>query len=439
MDYTVSFIPVTLINSFTFLFAMTNLVLYPLRLINKTIIYIYLAFCQIFFFLQFGQNIIPFTIGGAILIIALSNKHLISNAFFALIGYLLAIFLNYAIVSLLDIFGATAQVIYSKSSYLLTFVTVYSTITIITTYTLGRYLRFLFIDKKLILNNKLQFLFALEVIICVAIFTYNITQAENKGYPSELVYFNTVLFTAFFITTLIIFFFCFHIVQKNYELENVKKEKQALEDYMTTLDTLYQETRIFKHDYMNILCTMKYYIEEADTSDLKEFFDTRILPTNKKLTGKNAIIDRLSRIRILELKGILYYKLITAMNKELNVIFEMHDDINTICMDMLDLSNIVGNYLDNAIDAAIDTEAKRLTVLLIKDHSSIVISISNSAADEEIMLEEINKADTSLKSGHSGLGLYSSNSILDKYDNIIHTTTYNEHIFTQTLEICNLP
>lgn len=439
MDYTVSFIPVTLINSFSFLFAMTNLLLYPLRFPNKFIIYIYLVLCQIFFGNAFGQNIIPFTIGGAILIIGLSNKHLISNAFFALIGYLFAIFLNYAIVSLLNIFGATAQVIYSKSSYLLTFVTLYSTITIITTYILGRYLRFLFIDKKLILNNKLQFLFALEVIICVAIFTYNITQAENKGYPSELVYFNTVLFTAFFITTLIIFFFCFHIVQKNYELENVKKEKQALEDYMTTLDTLYQETRIFKHDYMNILCTMKYYIEEADTSDLKEFFDTRILPTNKKLTGKNAIIDRLSRIRILELKGILYYKLITAMNKELNVIFEMHDDINTICMDMLDLSNIVGNYLDNAIDAAIDTEAKRLTVLLIKDHSSIVISISNSAADEEIMLEEINKADTSLKSGHSGLGLYSSNSILDKYDNIIHTTTYNEHIFTQTLEICNLP
>lgn len=439
MDYTASFIPVTLINSFSFLFAMTNLLLYPLRFTNKIIIYIYLALCQIFFGNAFGQNIIPFTIGGTIIIIALSNKHLVSNAFFALIGYLFAVFLNYAIVALLNVFGVTAQSIYSNSSYLLTFVSIYSVITILTTYTLGRYLRFFFIDKNLILNKKLQLLFAIEVIICVSIFTYNITQAENEGYPSALVYFNTVLFTAFFITTLIIFFFCFYLLQKNYELENVRKEKQALEEYMIKLDTLYQETRIFKHDYVNMLSTMTYYIEEADTCNLREFFYTKILPTNQRLTGKNALIDRLSRVRILELKGILYYKLVTAMNKELNVNFEMQDEIHTIAMDMLDLSNIVGNYMDNAIDAALETEEKLLTVVLIKDISSIVISISNSALDEEIMMEEIYKANTSLKTGHSGLGLYSSNSILDKYDNVIHTTTYKEHIFMQTLEICNLP
>lgn len=436
MDYTVSFISVSLINSFTFLFAMTNLLLYPLRLFNKIIIYTYLACCQIFFFIQFGQNIIPFTIGGAVLIIAASNKHIILNSLFSLMGYILAIFINYILSSLLVLFNLTVSDIYSNNSYLFIFVITYTIITSIITKYLGQYLRLLYTQHKLIFSKEILILFFSEVIACTLIFAYNIIQGEQEGYPAKIVYFNTILFGTFFIITFIIFFFSLRIMYKNQELEFIKQQKQSLEEYVKKIEDLYQDTRIFKHDYINILSTMQYYIDDDDIDNLKVFFRSKILPSSEALTNKESIIGKLSNIKVLELKSILYAKLISAMNQKLNITLEIQEEISSISMDTLDLSTVIGAFMDNAIEAAKVSEEKKLLILLIYSEESVTIVISNSSPAIDIKLDVIYDKDVTYKEGHSGLGLYSSNKILDKYSNVIHSTNYNYNIFTQTLEIC---
>lgn len=436
MDYTTSFIWVSLINSFGLMFAMTNLIVFPLRLINKIIVYIYLAFCQIFFFLQFGQNIIPFTIGGAVLIIAASNRHLVLNSLFALMGYLVAIFINYILISVLNLFKFTVSDLYSQSHYLLTFVTINTIITYIISKYLGNYLRLLYDQHKLIFSKQVLILFISEVVACTLIFAYNIIQGEREGYPSEIVYFNTILFGTFFIITFIIFFFSLRIMYKNQELEFIKQQKQSLEEYVKKIEDLYQDTRIFKHDYINILSTMQHYIDDDDIDNLKVFFRARILPSSEALTNKDSIIGKLSNIKVLELKSILYAKLISAMNQKLNITLEIQEEISSISMDTLDLSTVIGAFMDNAIEAAKISDEKKLLILLIYNEESVTIVISNSAPSIDIKLDAIYDKDVTYKEGHSGLGLYSSNKILDKYSNVIHSTNYNYNIFTQTLEIC---
>lgn len=436
MDYTTSFIWVSLVNSFALMSAMTNLIVFPLRIINKIIIYVYLAFCQIFFFLQFGQNIIPFTIGGAVLIIAASNKHLVLNSLFALIGYLIAIFINYILISILNLFKFTVSDLYSQSYYLLTFVIINTIITYIVSRYLGKYLRLLYNQHKLIFSKEVLFLFISEVIVCTSIFAYNIIQGEREGYPTKIIYFNAVLFGTFFIITLIIFFFSLRIMYKNQELEFIKQQKQSLEEYVKKIEDLYQDTRIFKHDYINILSTMQYYIDDDDIDNLKVFFRTKILPSSEALTNKESIIGRLSNIKVLELKSILYAKLISAMNQKLNITLEIQEEISSISMDLLDLSTVVGAFMDNAIEAAKISDEKKLLILLIYNEESVTIVISNSTPSIDIKLDTIYNKDVTYKEGHSGLGLYSSSKILDKYSNVIHSTNYNYNIFTQTLEIC---
>ncbi|NLL76848.1 MAG: GHKL domain-containing protein [Clostridiales bacterium] len=247
-----------------------------------------------------------------------------------------------------------------------------------------------------------------------------------------------ILFGAFFVITFIIFFFCLRIMYKNQEFQFLKQQKQSLEEYVKKIEDLYQNTRIFKHDYMNILSTMQYYIDDDDIDNLKVFFRTKILPSSQTLTNRDAIISRLSNIKVLELKGILYSKLISAMNQELNITLEIQEEINSISMDMLDLSTVVGCFMDNAIEAAKESEEKKLLILLINNEESVTIVISNSSPEVDIKLDAIYDKDVTYKEGHSGLGLYSANKILDKYNNIIHSTNYNYNIFTQTLEICSL-
>lgn len=139
----------------------------------------------------------------------------------------------------------------------------------------------------------------------------------------------------------------------------------------------------------------------------------------------------------MELKGILYSKLVSAMNQDLNITLEIQDEIDLISMEMLDLATIVGIFMDNAIEAAKESEMKDLIILIVHNPESITIVISNSTDETSIELDRIYEKEVSSKKGHCGLGLYSVNETLGNYDNVIHSTNFKNNIFTQKIEICN--
>lgn len=420
---------ISIVNSFTFMFAMTNLLLYPIEKRNKLFVLIYLALCQIFFGMLLGQAIILFTIGGASLIIAFSNKHFIANSFLSLLGYLIAVLINYIMTVPLYLCNISITFISSHSCYSLIFTIIYGLATYAITTFLGAYLRKKFSSYSIAIPSKLQFFLMLELILCTLIFVYNIRQEEKMDYPTSAIYFNAILFVTFFIVTIIIFIFCLRMLR-------TQQEKQSLEEYMRQLEDLYQDMSIFRHDYINILSTMTYYIDNNEMEHLKEYFQFKILPTSRKLAGKDAVIGKLSNIKLLELKGILYVKLITAMNQDLNITLEIQDEINNISMEMIDLATVLGVLMDNAIEAAKTSTSQDLVILLIDSFDSVTIVISNSASETDIKLDRIYGKNITSKPGHSGLGLYSVSRILAKYSNIIHSTNFENNIFTQKLEIC---
>lgn len=434
-SYTI-YILVSLINSLTLMSAMTNLLIYPVRKISKVFIFLCIAFCQIFFFATSGQNITFGVIGGTLLIITFfSAHHYASNILMALLGYLIAIIVNYVITVPLNMFEITVAYLSSYNYFSLAFITVYGVVTYSITYFLGSYLRSRLSKSIFVIPRKIQFLLFLEVIFCTLIFIYNILREEQLAYPASTIYLNALLFGAFFVITLVIFFFCLRIMQKNHELLCSQQEKEALEEYMKKLEDLYQNMRIFKHDYINILTTLRYYIDNDEPQQLKEYFQTKILPTTAKLEGKDSTIGKLSNIKLLELKGILYTKLIFAMNLDLNISLEITDEIDSVPMEMLDLSTVIGILMDNAIEAAEKSQQKLLDIALFRVDDSVTIIISNSTDDTGIFLDRIYEKDVTSKAGHSGLGLYSVNMILAKYADVIHSTTYTNNIFTQRLEI----
>lgn len=436
MNSIIMFIFISIINSYIFMFAMTNLLPHPIKKRNKILVLLYLAICQIIFGTILGQIIIIFTISGAILIIALSDNHFIANSLAALLGYLIAVIINYALTVPLNLLNISIAFMNTNNYFSLAFMFIYGIITYTITYFLGLYIRKKIGKYTIIIPRKIQFLLLLEVICCTIIFIYNILQEEQQNYPASTIYFNAFLFGAFFIVTLIIFFFCLKIMQKNHDLLSAQREKESLEEYMRKLEDLYQDMRIFKHDYINILSTMRYYIDNDEPEQLREYFQTKILPTSTKLEGKDAIIGRLSNIKQLELKGILYSKLIAAMNLDLNITLEIQEEILTVPMEMIDLSTVVGALMDNAIEAAQESEQRNLSVALINSPDSVTIIISNSTLDPDISLDRIYEKDVTSKPNHNGLGLYSVSTVLAKYDNVIHSTKHENNIFTQKIELC---
>ena len=73
--------------------------------------------------------------------------------------------------------------------------------------------------------------------------------------------------------------------------------------------------------------------------------------------------------------------------------------------DLLTLSRVLGIFLDNAIEAASETEQKRFHIAIVCKVHSVIFHIENSTKPLLFPLEELFKPSISSKEAHSGLGL----------------------------------
>lgn len=187
---------------------------------------------------------------------------------------------------------------------------------------------------------------------------------------------------------------------------------------------------------MNILITMKCYIDTGDTLSLQQYFNEKILPASTVITSQNFVIDKLAFIKIPELKSILYAKLVLAMQYNLNLSLELTEEIDTIYIDSMELCNILGILLDNAIEASFASSEKQLRIAFISKNSCLFIHIENSTYPINNPLDLLyQQGYTSKGETHSGLGLYQLRLILEEIPNICHHTHCKNGCFIQLLEI----
>ncbi|MDO4292329.1 MAG: GHKL domain-containing protein [Eubacteriales bacterium] len=281
----------------------------------------------------------------------------------------------------------------------------------------------------------MQWLLFLEVSICSFIFLINIIFGSLNGYPTEILLFNGVLIFSFAAANFLIFLVLYRTLQDNKRLELKTQEQEKLTEYMTQLENHYQEIRRFKHDYINILSTLSAYIEENDMPRLSDYFERRIMPSRRLLLNKDETISRLSFIKVLEIKGLLYTKLIQAMNLDLNVTLELRQEITRIPMNLLTLTRILGIFLDNAMEAAVLTKERRVHVAIIPKDGKLFFHIENSSPPPAFPLEKLAEPGVSTKANHSGLGLSTVRLLLESVPCVQQYTVYENGTMKQILEL----
>lgn len=211
--------------------------------------------------------------------------------------------------------------------------------------------------------------------------------------------------------------------------------RDALNAYTQKLENINHDYRSFKHDYSNILYSMRGFIDNDQMEDLKTWFYDNILKTGEAINSQDHQLERLSSIKLLSLKGFLYAKLACVNTYGLNLHLEVDQNINRIDMDEIDLIRVLGIYIDNAIEAAIETSEKNLSLVIINMDDHVAIHIANS-----ILTDESNACGTTAPGyttkgeGH-GIGLLNVRKILQKYTNVQVSTKCESKEYTQTLEI----
>lgn len=418
-------------------FSVMHFLINPFKLFKKFIFFIIFAFidCILYPYIGLYTNILVFIL--TLFVIALTERNSLVNVCLAILGYLFTICANYIYILCLRPFGISVSMI--ETVYYVSSNIIFTILIYLITYQVGKLVRPYLIDwmlnqPKPLLSKKSQFLCVLELFSCFVIYQFNIIYGNIVGYSIQIINYNAMLFFTFFIITMVILCFLIKTLKRDAELLNKLKESEILQDYTAKVESLYLEIRTFKHDYLNILSTMELYMKEKRYTDLQHYFESKILPQGRSLVSNDAVLGKLAKLKIPELKSLLYPKLLVALNHHLDAVVDIKNDTTSIPVDYLDLTRILGIFMDNAIEAAVETQEKTLYIGFHTYDNTTIIRIRNSCNPVE-HIDHIFNLDYSTKPGSRGIGLYNANLLIHKHPNIILKTTCGDNMFTQELKI----
>ncbi len=300
---------------------------------------------------------------------------------------------------------------------------------------IGRLLHFVIRKIHAALPRQLLLLILINLSACLFIFLFNIVEGESIGYNRKTITFNCILFSCYFIVSTILIINMVKAHMEKMDMNMRQDSYNKLQEYTNQIETMYSSLRSFKHDYSNIMLSMSGYIEANDMDGLKKFFDKEILPLSKNITKNTAHINQLMNINATELKSIISSKLLYAIELNIAVSVEVTDNIPNIPMDTLDLSRIIGIFLDNAIEASLETDAPCIRFALIHLDAEYIFIISNSFLDKGIPYATLTQPDISTKGSNRGLGLYNAHKIIEKYNHVFLDTEIQDQTFVQRLQI----
>lgn len=103
-------------------------------------------------------------------------------------------------------------------------------------------------------------------------------------------------------------------------------------------------------------------------------------------------------------------------------------------MDVEDFLRCLGILLDNAIEAAQESQEKIVSLMLLNEEREMTVVVENTFAKKP-ELHKIWEEGHSSKGANRGVGLSSYRQIVEQYSNAMASTSCNENTFVQELKI----
>lgn len=216
--------------------------------------------------------------------------------------------------------------------------------------------------------------------------------------------------------------------QKDIQLSHLK-------NYNKQIEKLYQSVRSFRHDYANILTTLKLGIEQNDIAIVKEVYDSVLKDSDKHLKSKTFDLTRLINIEDNTIKSLLAAKFLEAEENNIDVSLDIPETIKLEGMEMVDFITVISIFLDNAMEASIQSDIPKMHIGYFNHGNKQLFIVQNSTREEFISITSLFERGVSSKEGNRGIGLANVRNILDNYQNISLKTESMTFAFTQELNI----
>ena len=231
-----------------------------------------------------------------------------------------------------------------------------------------------------------------------------------------------IILCTFFVCIFLMFIYISHLASKNLQMSRINEKKyKQLQIYSKSIENLIDDISSFKHDYNNIIFMMNGFLEHNDFEHLKQYFHTNVFSEDKYYD-----ISKLKKIKNSGIKGLLAAKISHILKYDIKVDIEIFNAINDIYINELDLCRIIGVFLDNALESALNSKEKFISISLIEDNGLNIVILNSCSND--VSINSIFKKGYSSKGSNRGIGLYNVRSILNEKYPQKH---YIKHIHTK--------
>lgn len=243
----------------------------------------------------------------------------------------------------------------------------------------------------------------------------------------EMATYNVYRIIFIIVNLLFINFFVFYLYDNISTQQKEKFEKLLISNQNTyytkqlnLMKSSLESVRSFRHDMRNHLILLKSLVENNEYNEASKVIS--------QITGAIDVKNEYAQSGNITVDSILNFKLQEAINKGISVSLELNipERLNITPFDM---SVILGNLLDNAINASSKLEKdKRLDLKIDYKRGRLFINLSNTYTG--ILNYKGEKLTTSNRDKEAhGIGIKNINAVLDKYDGVMEIE-HNENIFT---------
>ncbi|WP_337234354.1 quorum-sensing sensor histidine kinase AgrC [Staphylococcus epidermidis] len=314
-------------------------------------------------------------------------------------------------------------------------------------FTISHFLMFIILSlilahlfKHLLIKLRYSYLYLskryyiiISFVLAIAFIYFYIISQTNLQESNSLKFYAIIFVSVIVLLSLVILLLsAFALREMKYKRK--LQEIEAYYEYTLRIESINNEMRKFRHDYVNILTTLSDYIREDDMPGLRKYFDEHIVPMKDKLKTRSIKMNGIEKLKVREIKGLITTKIIQAQEKRIPISIEVPDEIDRIDMNTVELSRII---VDNAIEASENLEEPLINIAFIDNEESVTFIVMNKCSEDIPKIHELFEQGFSTKGDNRGLGLSTLKELTDSNENVLLDTVIENGYFVQKVEINN--
>ncbi len=275
-------------------------------------------------------------------------------------------------------------------------------------------------NKKIIIANLIFGFFTLGVQLTITAFYTDVL-------PVVITFLS-------FLSLLTYYFISLNSLTRTMKLQITTRNLETAESYNNSLSILYDNVKAFKHDFDNMVFTIGGFVSTDDMNGLKKYYNS--LEKDCQRVNNIALLNP-NLINNSGIYNLLTAKYQKAKNSKVEIELDFFFDFNALHMPIYDFSRMLGILIDNAIEAASETDEKIVKIMFrdSPNNRTQIIKIENSYKNKDVDKNKIFEKGVTGKENHSGMGLWEVKQIIKRNNNINLITEPNEKYFKQCLEI----